>query len=162
MMKVYINNKKNSNLHLHQPFNKRIWLMKRERTHRILHHFSFGERFDETMMNAYCVGNKYIAYTNHQFIGFLSTNKPAGKVAEVKITIRRPDGRMSDLQGKAHCIGAKKETADNIPTLPQAFKEQKSHSLLGHFLHAVPCTAKNAPISQRGCTPLDTPACHAA
>ena len=89
MMKVYINNKKNSNLHLHQPFNKRIWLMKRERTHRILHHFSFGERFDETMMNAYCVGNKYIAYTNHQFIGFLSTNKPAGKVAEVKITIRR-------------------------------------------------------------------------
>ena len=52
--------------------------MKRERTHRILHHFSFGERFDETMMNAYCVGNKYIAYTNHQFIGFLSTNKPAG------------------------------------------------------------------------------------
>ena len=118
--------------------------MKRERTHRILHHFSFGERFDETMMNAYC------------------TNKPAGKVAEVKITIRRPDGRMSDLQGKAHCIGAKKETADNLPTLPQAFKEQKSHSLLGHFLHAVPCTAKNAPISQRGCTPLDTPACHAA
>ena len=108
--------------------------MKRERTHRILHHFSFGERFDETMMNAYCVGNKYIAYTNHQFIGFLSTNKPAGKVAEVKITIRRPDGRMSDLQGKAHCIGAKKETADNLPTLPQAFKEQKSHSLLGHFL----------------------------
>ena len=91
-MKVYINNKKNSNLHLHQPFNKRIWLMKRERTHRILHHFSFGERFDETMMNAYCVGNKYIAYTNHQFIGFLSTNKPAGKVAEVKITIRRPVG----------------------------------------------------------------------
>lgn len=131
--------------------------MKRERTHRILHHFSFGERFDETMMNAYCVGNKYIAYTNHQFIGFLSTNKPAGKVAEVKITIRRPDGRMSDLQGKAHCIGAKKETADNLPTLPQAFKEQKSHSLLGHFLHAVPCTAKNAPISPTGLHPSGHP-----
>ena len=79
--------------------------MKRERTHRILHHFSFGERFDETMMNAYCVGNKYIAYTNHQFIGFLSTNKPAGKVAEVKITIRRPDGRMSDLHVAVRATG---------------------------------------------------------
>ena len=123
--------------------------MKRERTHRILHHFSFGERFDETMMNAYCVGNKYIAYTNHQFIGFLSTNKPAGKVAEVKITIRRPDGRMSDLQGKAHCIGAKKETADNLPTLPQAFKEQKSHSLLGLFPTHRPADAEKAPIGQR-------------
>ena len=78
-MKVYINIKRNSNLRLHQPFNKRIGLMKRERTHRTLHHFSFGERFDETMMNAYCVGNKYIAYTNHQFIGFLSTNKSAGQ-----------------------------------------------------------------------------------
>lgn len=96
-MKAYMNNKKYSNLHLHQSFNKRVWPMKRERTHRILHHFSFGERFDETMMNAYCVGNKYIAYANHQFFGFLSTNKPAGKVVEVKITIRRPDGRMSDL-----------------------------------------------------------------
>ena len=136
--------------------------MKRESRRSPTHHFSFGERFDEAMMSGYYANYQYVKLFNHQFIGFLSTNKPAGKVAEVKITIRRPDGRMSDLQGKAHCIGAKKETADNLPTLPQAFKEQKSHSLLGHFLHAVPCTAKNAPISQRGCTPLDTPACHAA
>ena len=161
-MKVSINIKNDSGLHLHQTLNKRIGLMKRERQHNAAHRFSFGKRFDETLMKSYCISCQYIRLSNHQFIGFLSTNKPAGKVAEVKITIRRPDGRMSDLQGKAHCIGAKKETADNLPTLPQAFKEQKSHSLLGHFLHAVPCTAKNAPISQRGCTPLDTPACHAA
>ena len=41
MMKVYINIKRNSNLRLHQPFNKRIGLMKKERTHRTLHYF-FG------------------------------------------------------------------------------------------------------------------------
>lgn len=104
-MKAYINIKKDSNLHLHQSFNKRIWLMKRERTHRILHHFSFGERFDEAMMSTYCIGNKYITYTNHQFIEILPTNKPVGKVTEVEITIRRLDGRMSDLPtGKEKCI----------------------------------------------------------
>jgi len=78
MMKVYINIKKNSNLRLHQPFNKRIGLMKRERTHSTLHHFSFGERFDETMMNVYHYGYQYIILSNHQFIEFLSTNRSAG------------------------------------------------------------------------------------
>lgn len=53
--------------------------MKRERTHRILHHFSFGERFDEAMMNFYCIGNKHIVFINHQFIGFSSLNKSVGK-----------------------------------------------------------------------------------
>ncbi len=78
MMKVYINIKKNSNLRLHQPFNKRIGLMKRERTHSTLHHFSFGERFDETMMNVYHYGYQYIILSNHQFIEFSSTNRSAG------------------------------------------------------------------------------------
>ena len=64
-MKAYINIKNNSNLHTHQTLNKSIWLMKRESGRSPIHHFSFGERFDETMMNAYFVGNKYIAYTNH-------------------------------------------------------------------------------------------------
>ena len=50
--------------------------MKREKTHRILHHFSFGERFDEAVMNTYCIGNKYIY---HQFIGFSPLNKSVGK-----------------------------------------------------------------------------------
>lgn len=51
--------------------------MKGERTYRTLHHFSFGERFDETMMNAYHFGYQYIILSSHQFIGFLSTNKSA-------------------------------------------------------------------------------------
>lgn len=139
--------------------------MKRERTRRILHHFSFGERFDEAMMNTYRIVNKHTAYTYHQFIEILPTNKPVGKVTKMEITIRRLDGRMSDLPtGKEKYIASakRKRPPINLSTLPQAFKEQKSHSLLGHFLHAVPCTAKNAPISQRGYTPLDTPACHAA
>ena len=78
-MKVYINIKRNSNLRLHQPFNKRIGLMKRERIHLTLHHFSFGERFDETMMNVYHYGYQSIILSTHQFIGFLSTNKSAGQ-----------------------------------------------------------------------------------
>ena len=79
MMKVYINIKRNSNLRLHQPFNKRIGLMKKERTYRTLHHFSLGERFDETMMNVYHYGYQSIILSTHQFIGFLSTNKSAGQ-----------------------------------------------------------------------------------
>lgn len=114
-MKAYINNKKYSNLHLHQPFNKRIWLMKRERTRRILHHFSFGGRFDEAVMNAYHTGNKYITLSNHQFIEFLPTNKPAGKVTEMEITIRRLDSRMSDLPtGKEKNIASAKRKRPSI------------------------------------------------
>ena len=79
-MKVYIKIKRNRNLRLHQPFNKRIGLMKRERTHRTLHHFSFGERFDETMMNIYHFGYQFIILSTHQFIGFSSANKFAGQM----------------------------------------------------------------------------------
>lgn len=96
MMKVYINIKRNSNLRLHQPFNKRIGLMKGERTYRTLHHFSFGERFDETMMNAYHFGYQYIILSSHQFIGFLSTNKSAGQTDGRKCHYPQV-GRTSDL-----------------------------------------------------------------
>ena len=96
MMKVYINVKKNSNLCFHQPFNKRIGLMKRERTHRTLHHFSFGERFDETMMNVYHYGYQFIILSTHQFIGFLSTNKSAGQTDGRKCHYPQA-GRTSDL-----------------------------------------------------------------
>lgn len=78
-MKSYINTKEYSCLRLHQPFNKRIWLMKRERTHSTAHHFSFGERFDERVMNAYFIDNKHIASLNHQFIGFSPFIKSAGE-----------------------------------------------------------------------------------
>ena len=96
-MKVYINIKRNSNLRLHQPFNKRIGLMKRERTHHTLHHFSFGERFDGTMMNVYHYGYQSIILSIHQFIGFSSLIKSAGEATEVNIAIRRLAGRTSGL-----------------------------------------------------------------
>lgn len=131
MMKVYINIKKNSNLRLHQPFNKRIGLMKRERTHRTLHHFSFGERFDETMMNIYHSDCQCIISFNHQFIGFLSTNKSAGQTAGRKC--RYPQAGRSDIrpaccptsrQGKAYHIDDKKGLP--IPVvISQVFENRK-------------------------------------
>jgi hypothetical protein len=38
----------------------------------------------------------------------------------------------------------------------KAFK--KCHSLLGNFLNALPCNAKNSPISQRDAASLDSSA----
>lgn len=70
--------------------------MKGERTYRTLHHFSFGERFDETMMNAYHFGYQYIILSSHQFIGFLSTNKSAGQTDGRKCHYPQV-GRTSDL-----------------------------------------------------------------
>ena len=163
MMKVYINIKKNSNLRLHQPFNKRIGLMKRERTHSTLHHFSFGERFDETLMKGYCISCQYIRLSNHQFIGISALIKSAGETAapslpvcccadrqscrhngtEYHTRLAKRKGR-SDIrpaccptgrQGKAYHIDDKKRSAYTAGTLT-GFWKQKSHSSLGRFLHA--------------------------
>lgn len=148
MMKVYINIKKNSNLRLHQPFNKRIGLMKRERTHSTLHHFSFGERFDETMMNVYHCGYQYIILSNHQFIEFSSTNRSAGHTNGRKchyLQTGRSDIRPAccptGRQGKAYHIDDKKRSAYTAGTLT-GFWKQKSHSSLGHFLYAVQAQLK--------------------
>ena len=54
-MKAYIIIKNDSNLHTHQTLNKRIGLMKRENRRSPTHHFSFGERFDETLMKDYFI-----------------------------------------------------------------------------------------------------------
>ena len=96
-MKAYINIKNNSNLHTHQTLNKRIWLMKRESGRSPIHHFSFGERFDETLMIGYCISCQYIRLFNHQFIGFSALIKSAGKATEVNTAIRRQVGRTSIL-----------------------------------------------------------------
>ncbi len=63
--------------------------MKRENGRSPTHHFSFGERFDETMMKDYFVCYQYIRPSNHQFIGFSPLNKSAGNMAEVTTVIRR-------------------------------------------------------------------------
>ena len=76
-MKVSINIKNNSNLHPHQTLNKRKWLMKRESGRSPTHHFSFGERFDETLMKYYSVSYQYIRLSNHQFIGISALIKSA-------------------------------------------------------------------------------------
>ena len=69
-MKAYKNIKNNSNLHTHQTLNKSIWLMKRESGRSLIHHFSFGEPFDETQMKCYSISYQHIRLYNHQFIGF--------------------------------------------------------------------------------------------
>ena len=71
--------------------------MKKESGRSPIHHFSFGERFDETMMKCYFACYQYIMLLNHQFIGFSPLNKSAGKATEVGITIRRLVGRTSVL-----------------------------------------------------------------
>ena len=97
MMKVYVNIKNNSDLHAHQTLNKSIWLMKRESGCSLTHHFSFGERFDETLMKGYCISCQYIRLSNHQFIGFSPLIKSAGKATKVTTAIRRLVGRTSVL-----------------------------------------------------------------
>ena len=110
-MKAYINIKNNSNLHAHQTLNKRIGLMKRENGRSPTHHFSFGERFDETLMKGYCISCQHIILPNHQFIGISPFIKSAGEAAEVNIAIRRQVGRTSSLptdKGKPMLLAKRK------------------------------------------------------
>ena len=110
-MKAYINVKNNSNLHTHQTLNKRIGLMKRENGRSPTHHFSFGERFDETLMKGYCISCQHIILPNHQFIGISPFIKSAGEAAEVNIAIRRQVGRTSSLptdKGKPMSLAKRK------------------------------------------------------
>ena len=71
--------------------------MKRERQHNAAHRFSFGERFDETLMKGYCISCLYIRLSNHQIIGISALNKSTGKATEVNTAIRRLVGRISVL-----------------------------------------------------------------
>ena len=143
MMKAYINVKNNSGLHTHQTLNKRIGLMKRENERSPTHHFSFGERFDETLMKGYSACYQYISLPNHQFIGFSPLINSAGKATKVNITIRRLlVGRTSVLptdKGKPMLLAKRKGqpiSAYLIADTTAGFGGTKSHSSLGRFLHA--------------------------
>ena len=131
-MKAYINIKNDSGVHPHQTLNKRKWMMKRESRHSLTHHFSFGERFDETMMKDYFICYQHIRPSNHQFIGISALIKSAGKATEVNIAIRRRVGRTSILptdRGKPMLLAKRKRqpmSADITATPPQAFGEQKA------------------------------------
>ena len=141
-MKAYINIKNNSNLHAHQTLNKRIGLMKRENGRSPTHHFSFGERFDETLMKGYCISCQHIILPNHQFIGFSALNKSTGKATEANTAIRRLVGRTSVLptdKRKTTSLAKRKRrpiSAYLITDTAAGFWEAKSHSSLGRFLHA--------------------------
>ena len=91
--------------------NKRIWLMKRERLHNATHRFSFGERFDETMMKGYFICYQYIRLSNHQLIGFSFLIKSAVKTAAQSLPVYRCAGRQSCLRNdtKYHIRLAKRE-----------------------------------------------------
>lgn len=126
-MKAYINIKNNSNLHTHQTLNKSIWLMKRVSGRNITHHFSFGERFDETMMKCYFVCYQHIMLPNHQFIGFSPLNKSAGEVTVVNITIRRLVGRTSVLltdKGKPMSLAKRKRQPMSADTAAGFWKQK--------------------------------------
>ena len=144
--------KNNSGLHPHQTLNKRIWLMKRESGRNPTHRFSLGERFDETPMKIYYISYQYIRLSNHQFIGFSSLIKSAVGTA----ALSQPVCLYADMQscrhsGKGyHTRLAKRETFGSSSCSPSLASRQAA-------LNTVDANAKNAPMNQRGCTPLDTP-----
>lgn len=161
-MKVYINIKRNSNLRLHQPFNKRIGLMKKERTHRTLHHF-FGASGLMKRWWTYII--LVISLLSCQLINSSDFHPPTSlrdKRMEGNATICRQVGRTSDLPAvrpadKERCIISMKRKGLPIPlVLSQAFENRKSHSSLGHFLYAVQAPLK-MPQWANGVTPLWTP-----
>ena len=105
--------------------------MKREKTYRTLHHFSFGERFDETMTNVYHCGYQLIILSTHQFIGFSSANKSAGQTDGKKCHYPQA-GRTSDLpavrpadKGR-HIISMKRKGLPIPLELSQAFGNRKA------------------------------------
>ena len=137
-MKAYINIKNDSDLHSHQIFNKWIWLMKRERQHNTIHHFSFGERFDEKMLRVHPSGGQCVMLSIHHFIRFSPLIKSNGKATEVSTAIRRLVGRTSILptdRGKP-MLQAKREQHPKTADTAADFWKTKSHSSLGRFLHA--------------------------
>ena len=160
MMKVYINIKRNSNLRLHQPFNKRIGLMKRERTHRTLHHF-FGASGLMKRWWTYII--LVISLLSCQLINSSDFYPPTSlpdKRTEGNATIRRQvgqqAGRMSDQPTRKGVSYQWKEKVCLSAGTLTGFWEQKSHSSLGHFLYAVQAPLK-MPQWANGVTPLWIP-----
>lgn len=99
--------------------------MKRESGRSLTHHFSFGKRFDETLMKVYCNVYQYVMSSIHHFIGFSPLIKSNGKATGVNTAIRRLVGRTSILptdKEKPSLLAKRKRQ----PTPPQAFGEQKA------------------------------------
>ena len=128
MMKAYINIKNNSNLHAHQTLNKRIGLMKRENGRSPTHHFSFGERFDETLMKGYCISCQHIILPNHQFIGISPLIKSAVGTAAPSLPVCLYADRQSCRHNgtEFHARLAKREMQRQVADTAAGFWERKA------------------------------------
>ena len=135
-MKAYINIKNDSNLHIHQTLNKRIGLMKRENRRSPTHRFSFGERFDETLMKDYFISCQYIRLSNHQFIGISALIKSAGETAAPSLPVCCCALNGTEYHTRLAKRKGRPTSADIIADTAAGFRKQKSHSSLGRFLHA--------------------------
>ena len=127
-MKAYINIKNNSNLHAHQTLNKRIGLMKRENGRSPTHHFSFGERFDETLMKGYCISCQHIILPNHQFIGISPLIKSAVGTAAPSLPVCLYADRQSCRHNgtEFHARLAKREMQRQVADTAAGFWERKA------------------------------------
>ncbi len=108
--------KNDSHLHAHQTLNKRIWLMKREGKYKAIHHFSFGERFDETLMKYYFTCYQYIRLPNHQFIGIsplINSAVESNRGEHRHPQAGRTDFHPADRQGKADVTSEKRTASEN-------------------------------------------------
>lgn len=138
--------------------------MKRESRCTPVHHFSFGEPFDETLMKGYFICYQHIRLHNHQFIGFSPLIKSAVETAAPSLPVcpcaDRQSCRHNGTEYHARLAKRKGEpmSADITTDTAAGFWETKSHRLIRAFSsRTADANAKNAPMSQRGCTPLDTP-----
>ena len=101
--------------------------MKRERQHNAAHRFSFGERFDETMMKCYFISYQCIRLSYHQFIGFSALIKSAGETAAQSLPVCRCAGRQSCLYNgtEYHVRLAKRERQKQAADTAAGFWENK-------------------------------------
>ena len=134
-MKVSINIKNDSDLHSHQTLNKRIGLMKRERQYNAAHRFSFGERFDETMMKCYFISCQHIRLFHHQFIGFSVLIKSAVGTIAQSLPVCRCADRQSCRHNSTeyHTRLAKRERQKQAADTAAGFWGTKSHRLIRAF-----------------------------
>jgi hypothetical protein len=116
MMKAYINIKNNSNLHTHQTLNKSIWLMKRESGRSPIHHFSFGERFDEKMLRVHPSGGQccYVIHSSfHQIFTPHQVQRESNRGEHRHPQAGRTDFHPADRQGKADVTSEKRTAFEN-------------------------------------------------
>ena len=133
-------------IHSQQIFNKRKWLLKRKvkrhTTTALLFLFvskCFVNGFVERLLRVYITGHQCVIFHHQQFNTFSTPNKSAGEATEVNTAIRRPVGRTSGLptdKGKPTPLAKRKRHPMSADITAAGFWGTKSHSSLGHFLHA--------------------------